>query len=251
MILKPPSSSSGRTHEKVTRALLGDLFRGAIAPGEKLPTERAMAKTFAVNRATVREALRYLEHLDLIAIRQGDGAYARHFLESRNLETAKAMVRVDADLRRAVLSAVLEIRRINSPEVAYAAALKRSGDHVRQLAQLAYPREAVGVMARDKDVHRIISRASGNILHVLMTNFCQDFFDDFGRLYFARQANCRRSARFHRDIFHAIRDQNAGVAREVMRDVLAYAERAVYEALGQETATEPNEERSFYQSHIG
>ena len=91
-----PSARPGRTHEKVTRNLLGKLFRGTIAPGEKLPTERVMAETFAVNRATVREALRYLEHLDLIAIRQGDGAYARHFLESRNLETAKAMVRVDA-----------------------------------------------------------------------------------------------------------------------------------------------------------
>lgn len=219
--------------------MLGSLFRGAIAPGERLPTERALAETYAVNRATVREALRYLEHLDLIAIRQGDGAYARHFLESRNLETAKAMARVDAGLRREVLTAVLEMRRINSPEVAYAAALKRSGDHVRQLEQLAFPRDAVGMMAQDKDVHRIISRASGNILHVLMTNFCQDFFDDFGHLYFSRKANCRRSARFHRDIFHAIRDQNAGVAREVMRDVLAYAERAVYEALGRETAAEP------------
>ena len=223
----------------MTRALLGDLFRGTIAPGEKLPTERAMAETFAVNRATVREALRYLEHLDLIAVRQGDGAYAKHFLESRNLETAKAMVRVDADLRRAVLTAVLEIRRINSPEVAYAAALKRSPEHLHQLEQIAFQHEDRGMLERDKAVHRIISRASGNILHVLMTNFCQDFFGDFGHLYFARDANCKRSARFHRDIFHAIRDQNAGVAREIMREVLAYAERAVYDALAQETATEP------------
>ena len=234
-----PSVRPGRTHEKVTRALLGQLFRGTIAPGEKLPTERAMAGTFAVNRATVREALRYLEHLDLIAIRQGDGAYAKHFLESRNLETAKAMLRVDTGLRREVLAAVLEIRRINSPEIAYAAALKRSPDHLRQLQQAAFPDEEIAIMERDKHVHRIISRASGNILHVLMTNFCQDFFDDFGHLYFAREANCRRSVRFHRVIFNAIRDQNAGVARDVMREALQYAERAVYDALGQETAADP------------
>ena len=241
-----PPVRPGRTHEKVTRVLLGDLFRGTIAPGEKLPTERAMAETFAVNRATVREALRYLEHLDLIAVRQGDGAYAKHFLESCNLETAKAMVRVDADLRRTVLTAVLEIRRINSPEVAYAAALRRSPDHLRQLEQAAFPHDDIGMMERDKGVHRIISRASGNILHVLMTNFCQDFFDDFGHLYFAREANCQRSARFHQDIFHAIRNQNAGVAREIMRDVLRYAERAVYDALEGETAPGPGQGSSFH-----
>ena len=231
--------------------MLGKIFCGAIAPGEKLPTERVMAERFAVNRTTVREALRHLEHLDLIVIRQGDGAYAKHFLESRNLETAKAMVQVDADLRRNVLTAVLEIRRINSPEVAYAAALRRSPEHLRQLEQIAFAQEGMDVMKRDKDVHRLISRASGNILHVLMTNFCQDFFDDFGHLYFARDANCQRSARFHREIFHAIRDQNASVARDIMREVLAYAERAVYDALEQETAAGPNGESLFYHGLIG
>jgi DNA-binding FadR family transcriptional regulator len=78
-----------------------------------------------------------------------------------------------------------------------------------------------------------------------MTNFCQDFFDDFGRLYFARDAHCKRSQKFHRDILYAIRDQNAGVARDVMRDVLAYAERAVYDALDQATATESGGGLSF------
>ena len=130
--------------------------------------------------------------------------------------------------------------------MAYAAALKRSPEHLRLLEQIAFPPKDRDVMERDKDVHRVISRASGNILHVLMTNFCQEFFDDFGNLYFSRDANCKRSAKFHRDIFRAIRDQNAGVAREIMRDVLAYAERAVYDALQPETATGRDNASNFH-----
>jgi GntR family transcriptional repressor for pyruvate dehydrogenase complex len=228
----------------VTGVLLNKIFRGDIAVGEKLPTERTLAREFQVNRATVREALRYLENLELVAIRQGDGAYARHFLESSNLETAKAMMQVDPALRLEVLTAVLEIRRINSPEVAYFAALKRSPDQLRRLEEMAYPRKDITILERDKTVHRLIGLASGNILHILMTNFCQDFFDDFGHLYFGKDANAQRSEQFHRDIFQAIRDQNAGVAREVMQDVLQYAERAVFEEIKRESASGPAEDKT-------
>jgi GntR family transcriptional repressor for pyruvate dehydrogenase complex len=220
-----------RTHERVSGALLGKLFRGDIAPGEKLPTERTLARDFDVNRATVREALRYLENLELVAIRQGDGAYVKPLLESGNLEIAKAMVRIDPSWRREVLAAIHEIRRINGPEMAYAAALNRSPAHLQHLETLALRPEGSHILERDKRIHRVIAQASGNILLILLTNFCMEFFDDFGDLYFAREANVRRSEQFHRSIYEAIRDQNAGVAREVMRDVLAYAEQAVREEL--------------------
>ena len=225
-----------RTHERVSSALLERIFGGEIAAGEKMPTERALARDFGVNRATVREALRYLENLELVAVRQGDGAYAKQFLESSNLETAKAMVHAAPERRSEVLSAVLEIRRINSPEIAYAAALRRSSAHLRQLEAFALRSGDLGILERDKGVHRVIGLASGNILHILITNFCLDFFDEFGDLYFAREANIRRSEKFHREILEAIRNQNAGVARDVMRKVLQYAERAVFEEMAHEAA---------------
>ena len=49
----------------------------------------------------------------------------------------------------------------------------------------------------------------------------------FGHLYFNQQRNRQRSETFHRDICHAIREQNAGVARDIMHDVLQYAEHTV------------------------
>lgn len=84
-----------RTHERVIQVLLQRIFRGKIAVGDKLATERTLAQEFQVNRATVREALRYLENLELIAIRQGDGAHVRNFRESGNLEIAKALMQVE------------------------------------------------------------------------------------------------------------------------------------------------------------
>ncbi|MBL0715878.1 MAG: FadR family transcriptional regulator [Desulfosarcina sp.] len=145
-----------RMHEQVIRVLLKKIFRGEIAVGDKLPTERALARKFQVNRATVREALRYIENLGLIAIRQGDGAYVRDYLESGNLEIAKAMVQVDDAMRLEILSALMEIRRINLPEVAHAAALKRSATHLRRLEKAAHHSPDLPVMERDKQIHHII-----------------------------------------------------------------------------------------------
>ena len=220
-----------RMHERVTRTLLRRIIQGAIPVGAKLTTERALAAEFQVNRATVREALRYLENLELVSIRQGDGAYVQSFLESGNMETAKAMMRVDATMRLEVLKAILEVRQINSPEIAYAAALNRSADHLAQLEDVVFRPQDRPIMDRDREVHRLIGLASGNIVQILMTNFCQDFFDEFGRFYFEEADNIARSETFHRDIYDAIRQQNAGIAREIMRDVLAYADQAVFRAI--------------------
>jgi GntR family transcriptional regulator, transcriptional repressor for pyruvate dehydrogenase complex len=226
-----------RINERVTRTLLKQIMRGELPAGSKLTTERALAAEFQVNRATVREALRYLENLELIAIRQGDGAYVKNVLESGNLETAKAMMEVDDAMRLEVLTALLEVRRINSPAVAYAAALKRSPDHLAQLQQVALHSPDLPILERDKDVHHIIGLASGNILQVLMTNFYEDFFYDFGHLYFQNDQNSKRSEAFHRDIYQAIHDQNAGMARDIMRDVLQYAEQAILEEIERHAVT--------------
>ena len=79
-----------RLHEEIVTIIQKQIMNGAIPPGSKLPPEREMAQTLNVNRATVREALRKLENLDLIEIRHGDGLYAKNYLESGNLDLIKA-----------------------------------------------------------------------------------------------------------------------------------------------------------------
>ncbi|MCP4748999.1 MAG: FadR family transcriptional regulator [Desulfobacteraceae bacterium] len=217
-----------RVHEQVTRILLRRIIRGKLQVGQKLSTERAMALEFGVNRTTVREALRYLENLDLITIRQGDGAYVKNYLESGNIQIVKAILQVDNSMRFQVITAIMEIRRINSPEMAYSAALKRSQSHLQRLENTALNRWGVSVIERDKKIHHLIGLASGNILHVLMTNFYEEFYDFFGHLYFENEKNKKRSEKFHKDIFFAIKKQNAQEAKKIMREILLYSEKALF-----------------------
>mgnify|MGYP001816845091 CR=1 FL=1 len=229
-----------RIHEQVIDILLRRMVRGETPVGSKLPTERAMAVAFGVNRATVREALRYLENLELLTVRQGDGARVCDYRQSGNLETAKALLRVDEAMQQEVLAAVLEVRRMVCPQIAYVAALRRTEAHLAAMRQAAFEDRDLSILERDKRVHRHIGKASGNLIYILNTNFYEAFFDYAEELYFADSENAERSERFHREIYAAIEMQNASDAQAVMAEVLTFAENAIYAALARREADKDN-----------
>jgi DNA-binding FadR family transcriptional regulator len=90
-----------RLHEDVADQLRDAILDGRFAAGTKLPPERELAIEFRVNRTSVREAIKVLEGLGLVTVRQGDGATVRPLVEA-SLEVLGPMIfhggRVDAAL---------------------------------------------------------------------------------------------------------------------------------------------------------
>ncbi|MEV0354153.1 GntR family transcriptional regulator [Nonomuraea sp. NPDC050680] len=66
----------------IARQLLSQLLSGHLAPGTRLPSERQLSETLGVGRSTVREALKALDVLGIIEVRQGDGTYLRQSTSS-------------------------------------------------------------------------------------------------------------------------------------------------------------------------
>jgi len=60
--------------EGIAEALREQILSGKYGPGERLPSERELAMRIGANRSSVREALKKLEQLGMIAIRPGGGA---------------------------------------------------------------------------------------------------------------------------------------------------------------------------------
>ncbi|WP_094022590.1 phosphonate metabolism transcriptional regulator PhnF [Maliponia aquimaris] len=59
----------------IAQALRADISEGRYAPGDKLPTEAALARRFGVNRHTVRHGLAQLVEEGLVRTRRGSGAF--------------------------------------------------------------------------------------------------------------------------------------------------------------------------------
>lgn len=90
-----------RLHEDVAEQLRDAILDGRFAAGTKLPPERDLAIEFDVNRTSIREAIKVLEGLGLVSVRQGDGATVRPLVDA-SLEVLGPMIfhggRVDLEL---------------------------------------------------------------------------------------------------------------------------------------------------------
>lgn len=65
------SDPAPRAFESVAERIRGELVSGSFAPGDRLPSERALSEQYGVSRNTLREALRSLEHAGLIRLQKG------------------------------------------------------------------------------------------------------------------------------------------------------------------------------------
>src|SRR4051812_50119190 len=63
--------------DQVFHRLAADVLAGRYAPGERLPTQRALAAALGVNMASVREGIKRLEQLKLVETRHGDAMRVR------------------------------------------------------------------------------------------------------------------------------------------------------------------------------
>ncbi|MGB5217036.1 MAG: FadR/GntR family transcriptional regulator [Smithella sp.] len=222
MLTKPITRS--RLHEEIVKIIQKQIMEGDMAPGDKLPTERELAENFNVNRATVREALRKLENLDLVEIRHGDGLYVKNYLESGNFDLIKAAFNLNGN--HEVLDNILEARRYVVPQMAYLAAQNPTKTDIEEFGQII-ARDDLSMLEKDIKVHQIIARATHNIVCTISLNFFNQIFREYGHLYFDDENNVERSRVFHKEIYKAIKNKKPENARRIMKDVLIYAEEAV------------------------
>ena len=99
-----------RLHEDVAEQLRDAILDGRFGAGAKLPPERELAAEFRVNRTSVREAIKVLEGLGLVTVRQGDGATVRPLVEG-SLEVLGPMIFHGGRIDLALVSELAEVMR--------------------------------------------------------------------------------------------------------------------------------------------
>jgi GntR family transcriptional repressor for pyruvate dehydrogenase complex len=109
--LDRPSTRPMKAAEVVAQAIVHDIVRRGLLTGAHLPAETAMAASYGVSRATLREALRILEVQGLISLKPGPGGGPLvGTVEPRNLaRTAALYFHLGAARYRDVMEAQVEL----------------------------------------------------------------------------------------------------------------------------------------------
>lgn len=211
---------------------LGERVRsGALASGDKLPTEAAIMAEFSVSRTVVREAISKLQAAGLVETRHGIGTFVLGLGEGGAFRISSDQM---ATLNDVV--AVLELRIGIETEAAALAAQRRSEP------QLAAMREALKAFAAAADegrdavvadfqFHLEIARATGNphfeqlmstlgapsIPRARLSSLAAAGDDDPA----AQREYLRRVNAEHESILDAIAARDSEAARAAMRTHLA------------------------------
>ena len=86
------------------------MLAGRYAPGERLPTQRALAAALGVNMASVREGIKRLEQLKLVDVRHGDAMRVRDWRAHGGLDVLVHALGGGAALDDEVMRSVMEAR---------------------------------------------------------------------------------------------------------------------------------------------
>lgn len=221
-----------RRADGVFEQLRSQILSGALASGEQLPNERELSDALGVNRASVREALKRLEFLELIEVRHGQGSFVRSLSGSSALQLIEALMRDRSVVTTELLRQLLEFRRHVTCHVVELAARNRSAEHVERARQLIAREQSAGndpdaALAIDLQMNALLGEATGNLMYQLLTNMFSKLLKQLGPLYYNEARDHGRSRQNHRDLLSALEAGDAGSARKTLEAMLDYSENSI------------------------
>ncbi|WP_136808571.1 FadR/GntR family transcriptional regulator [Desulfosediminicola flagellatus] len=214
-----------KVSDKIVTQLIDLITEGRLLPGEKLPSERRLTELFGVGRSSLREALNTLETLGFIEIKKRKGNYVKNVDAAVPLSPLKKIMQVDQ--KRIV--ELYEVRRSIEQSSAREAAEIRTEEDLEAIYQaLQKFRLESGKtdFSWENEIafHLAIARASHNFLrlHTLKSifDFAREFLQPVLHNYICSEERMAVVLEQHQLIYEAIRDQDADLARQLMREHL-------------------------------
>lgn len=245
------TSDALRAWQVVLEHIETQLVDGTLAPGDRLPGERALAESLGVGRSSVREALRVLEVLGLIRTHAGSGPTAGAIIIATPGGGMSALMRLQVAARGFPVADIVRTRLILETSVAgdlagaFGAAegsgAEASGTEATRRPDLRGPDALLDAMdspaltppeflALDAAFHLALAEASGNQVITATMAGLRSGIEGYALAGLARiddwLTTSDRLRLEHRGIVDAIKAADAATARTRIHDHISgyYAE---------------------------
>ncbi len=197
------------------------ILSNELKPSDRLPTEHELVDRFGVSRASVREALRFLEARGLIRVEHGKGAVVCDFGAAS--EDSRVFLSNWLRQRGITVDEVLEFRKLTEPHAAALAAEHATREQLQAMADAQARMHASadmgdlhGVIVADIDFHRAIVAATQNRLLAMSVDAVGRLLIDFRRVSLARPDGFSTTLLRHDKILRAIVARDPKAAHDYM-----------------------------------
>jgi DNA-binding FadR family transcriptional regulator len=209
--------------EHLVRRMKNWVLRGLIKPGERLPPERDLAATLNVSRASLRQALKVLQVMGVLDLRQGSGNYLTK--DAANILNQPTDLLIP--LRGLSFGELFEARRAIECEAAACAALRASPAEIERIRrELEHMRHSLSspivYFRHDVAFHRAISLASGNSVFVWFLELASKVMSE-AWLMRAKEGHQNQTFTEHEAILAAIEARDSEEARKALLQHLVLA----------------------------
>jgi GntR family transcriptional repressor for pyruvate dehydrogenase complex len=217
-----------KLYETVAQQIKEMMRDGLLKPGDRLPPERELAESFRVSRSSLRDAIRVLEVMGLVAPRQGEGTVVRDVSAESLMNPLSSMLLH----KRELVSELLDLRRMIEPPLAGRAAARATPGELSRLEDiLRRQKEKVdaGELAveEDSEFHYAIAEAAKNTVVLKVVDVFMDLLRETRARSLQVQGRLQKSFAGHRRIFRAIKRHKAAAAEIAMRRHIQEIERIV------------------------
>ncbi len=199
-------------YDQIAARVRGEIAGGVLAPGQRLPSERELARALGVGRPSVREAIAALKNDGLVETRAGAGTFV-------SADALALLLDAPGAAPDTSVTALLEARAEVEPRIAALAARRATGvpdpdlerllDAMDEVDALDDPAARARWRDADRFFHRRVAALTGNPLLAQVADLVAQTMDQplWRRLHDEAVTDVRRARLFaaeHRLIHEAV-----------------------------------------------
>ena len=224
--ISEPVSQNERAATRVARLIVKEIQERGLRPGAKLDSEHIMIEKYGVARATIREALRFLELQGVLRIKAGPGGGP--VVSVPDVDHLTSAVSLQLQFANATFESVLAARRSIYPVLVREAAQHATHQDIVALRQCVQSlqdaaSDSEATTRESRRFYEMVATASKNLVLGFLVNALHRMSQGAGIEYEEEQrlANARNSQR----ILEAIESADADKAFTISTKMHAAAKR--------------------------
>jgi GntR family transcriptional repressor for pyruvate dehydrogenase complex len=162
--------------QEITTKLLRRIVDGVYPAGGRLPNERGMAEEFGVTRNVVREALKRIEAMGMVSIRQGSGCHVEELQTKGGIELVDLFLfRRDGSMDEEFLDEIIQFHEDIHISVVKLAAQNITREEIEKFRAFLKERAAMSIDDErlpdiTTEISRAIVKATHNRYYLLLFN---------------------------------------------------------------------------------